>query len=622
MLILVLGVLAAGATVLWWPDRPLRPLAEEAGRQAAAPVAAPPEPQYVDDARCAECHAEIYETYRAHPMGRSMSPIGQVSDTPDVSPDAEAFTAGGLRYEIRRPGNELIHAETYLDEEGEPIATTALPIAYAVGSGERGRSYLVNRDDRLYLSPITWYAQRGHWDLSPGYEEHNSHFNRPVIAECLFCHTNRAHPVEGTLNTYEPPIFSGHAIGCQRCHGPGEAHIALQEGNAASDARETIVNPARLEPPLREAVCQQCHLSGTARVLRRGKTRDDFRPGMPLEDIVRIFVDAGGREGTAQFVGHVEQMHASRCFTASDGRLGCISCHDPHEAPAKEARVAFYRSRCLECHAEQGCTESLDLRSAAGDDNCMVCHMPAQDTEIRHTAITDHRILRRPSEEASSAAGNAADPAPGPLVPFHTAGESAELRRDTALALLRAEDSGSVSLDEPLRKRVALDLQEAVRRHPDDLAAWDGFGMAVWRLGDLPNALRCFEMVLRQSPREEFALLNAAVVSSALGRHDRALHYWQQAFEVNPWIVRYRAELARSLASLGRWAECEVLCRQTLEHFPGSHASHQLLVESLVAQGKETEASTELEAWIRFRPADPGRLRAWFEQHPLRRSRR
>ena len=29
-------------------------------------------------------------------------------------------------------------------------------------------------------------------------------------------------------------------------------------------------------------------------------------------------------------------MHESRCFRASRGKMGCISCHDPHELPDPE----------------------------------------------------------------------------------------------------------------------------------------------------------------------------------------------------------------------------------------------------------------------------------------------
>ena len=82
------------------------------------------------------------------------------------------------------------------------------------------------------------------------------------------------------MNRYEPPIFRGHAIGCERCHGPGELHSRRQD---LVDGRDlTIVNPRHLEPALRLAVCEQCHLLGDERVDRLGRGTFDYRPGLPI----------------------------------------------------------------------------------------------------------------------------------------------------------------------------------------------------------------------------------------------------------------------------------------------------------------------------------------------------
>ena len=179
-------------------------------------------------------------------------------------------------------------------------------------------------------------------------------------ANCLFCHANRAEPIERTLNRYREPIFAGEAIGCERCHGPGELHV--KQPGAEKGIDRSIVNPKHLEPALREAVCQQCHLQGQARVLRAGREVFDFRPGLPLELFYDTFVWHPGVPHDQKAVGHVEQMTESRCFEKSAGKLGCASCHDPHEKPSTAASANYYRQRCLNCHTEQSCSAPVNER--------------------------------------------------------------------------------------------------------------------------------------------------------------------------------------------------------------------------------------------------------------------
>jgi hypothetical protein len=159
-----------------------------------------------------------------------------------------------------------------------------------------------------------------------------------IQTECLFCHTNHLHLVAGTLNGYEPPIFEGHAIGCERCHGPGALHAKAGGQSAESDL--TIVNPADLALALRESVCQQCHLQVWFPFPRAGREWFDFRPGLPLHRFLAVFVRENGNRGKLEFVGQVEQMESSRCFRASQGQLGCILCHDPHRLPAPTTKAA------------------------------------------------------------------------------------------------------------------------------------------------------------------------------------------------------------------------------------------------------------------------------------------
>jgi predicted CXXCH cytochrome family protein len=114
-------------------------------------------------------------------------------------------------------------------------------------------------------------------------------------------------------------------------------------------------------------------------------------------------------------VGHVEQMHLSRCYQGSD-TLTCLTCHDPHGEPRPEDRTAYYRSVCLGCHRPEHCTVAPDRRARESPDNdCVHCHMPRSATEIPHLAFTHHRIG---VHDRTPAADGGPAPAGAELRPF------------------------------------------------------------------------------------------------------------------------------------------------------------------------------------------------------------
>jgi predicted CXXCH cytochrome family protein len=578
-----------------------------------------PDVAYVGDEVCASCHKSYAESYGHNPMSRSLRPV---ADAPaDTRPEGNPFKAMGLQYRIERRGGQVFHREVLVGPDGRDLAVTEAPVRYALGSGTRAVSYLIDHDGTLTQSPITWFEQTKSWDVSPGFKGAPDRFERPIQAACLFCHCNQAEPDADTRSAYREPIFRGYAIGCERCHGPGALHVRAQTGDpkgAAAGPDYTIVNPFHLKPALQEAVCAQCHLGGKERVLRRGRGAFDFRPGLPLESFLRVFAYPPTTAHGLRVAGHVEQLHASRCFQASAGKLGCTSCHDPHDVPAPEGKGAYYRARCLQCHKTQDCTEAPERRQAVKGDDCTACHMPREGTDISHVALTDHRIPRRPEPLHGSPAE--ADPLPAwRLLPFgqdRVDTSDPEMVRDWAVAVVSRAKS-RLQGDE-VQPQVGQDLEPllagAVEAHPDDLSARESLAICLAWQGQAGAALEVCEGTLAQAPRREQTLCDAGVIALKLGLVDRSLDYWRRALAVNPWSARYRFAVAQLLSVRGDWEGAAAELRRALA-LNGSHAlSRLLLVKYYLRKGEKGQARAELETALALHPPNEAQLRKQFAE--------
>jgi tetratricopeptide (TPR) repeat protein len=578
-----------------------------------------PEVRYVGDEVCIRCHREAADGYRKHPMARSLTPVARAD--PVERYDARAqnpFEATGFTYEIERSAGRLTHAEKRLDAKGRLVAELKADVQYALGSGTRGRSYLVDHDGFLFQSPISWYAGSNVWDLAPTYRTNNQHFNRPIPAECLFCHANRAESVDDSLNHFRTPVFQGYAIGCERCHGPGELHVRLRESDQPVDGvDDTIVNPERLTPELRESVCQQCHLQGVVRVVKQNRRLGDYRPGLSLNQFMSYFVLPPNQVDTKRAVGQVEQMYSSRCFQESGrkgAKLGCISCHDPHYYPDANEKVDYYRQRCLTCHTEKSCALEVVLRREKNSDNCIACHMPnVASSDIAHTAITDHRIVRRPDAKRD-ASEQTSGTDQYPIVPFNE--DSANLssddrQRDLGIALI---EFASKQPSPRWGQLAAPLLDQSLSRWPHDALAWESRGYAGVLQSRDQEALNAFEAALERAPNREKSLFGAALMATQVGRAEDGLKFWQRAIALNPWNWVYHDEIAKIYADRQEWKNAAEHCRHAVQLNIAAWDTRKLLVKCLLRLRQKTEAQREFEILLGYDPPDPEALRRWFAE--------
>jgi hypothetical protein len=582
---------------------------------------------FVGDEACVRCHREIAADFRRHPMGRSLA---RANEAPAREIGAEhaatAFEAGGLRYAVEHRNGRLIHSEERRDAQGAVVARCEAEIRYVLGSGTRGLSYLIDRDGYLFQSPIGWFADARRWDLSPGYARQNPHFERPIEPDCLGCHANRFDPIEGSINAYRQPIFNGLAIGCERCHGPGGLHVrnpGTTDGPIGHDL--TIVNPRNLEPALREAVCEQCHLRGAYRVERAGRRTTDYRPGLPLEDFLAVFVASSHQPGENPSVGHVEQMRASRCYNGSGGELGCISCHDPHRKPEPAQAALYYRDRCLDCHADQGCKlPPAERRTRTAVDSCVVCHMPRSPlSNIAHTAATDHRVPRRIGNEPAPKAGLVAR-TDVPIVLYHAERfdprDSTGRDRDLAVALAQIVPDAGAPLAKLLSRLAVPRLDAAIRARSNDLVAGEALATILAVQNRSAEALRAAKAVLTLEPNRERVLDLAMVLASRLHLRDDALEFGRRTLAVDPWVAKYYLSMAQVYSrgvdwrqAGGQWRPAIEACRTALRLDPTNLKARSLLIAGAVMTGDLTLARDEARTYLGFNPPDAEPLRRWLE---------
>lgn len=342
--------------------------------------------KYVGSEQCIECHRDQHESYL-----RTTHSIATTLTNLDLEADASEFVQDrtGIRYEVSHREGQLIHREVLRDVTGETLAVTEQPIVYTMGSGTHGKSYLYRVGEFWGQSPVTWFQETKHWGMSPGFDRpfHKS-FHRTIGTDCAFCHVGSID--RPTPNPYKFELVEA-TIGCERCHGPGELHVARYRANPnATGEDHTIVNPASLPRELGEAVCQQCHLQGIAKADVTGQDSWDFRPGLRLSDFrVDYQLRLDGQQ--MRIVGHVEQLHASKCYQ-QDRSLTCTTCHDPHNPVPEASRVDFQRQACLNCHADESCGKPLADRVQLAGNSCYECHMPKAPTNVTHAAFHNHRI--------------------------------------------------------------------------------------------------------------------------------------------------------------------------------------------------------------------------------------
>jgi Flp pilus assembly protein TadD len=517
---------------------------------------------YVGSKACYGCHSAIYRSFQKTDMGHSMSPASEWKI--DDLPAAATLSQPGTSHTYSVSHN----ASGWHQSETEPgVFSVEHQLEYTVGSGVNGFTFLIRRGDYLFQAPLSYYSRTGKWDFSPGYEQVDLGFSRVVPEECINCHAGRAAPLPNRPGAYADPAFQQLAIGCENCHGPGESHVKSLGKQAG-----TIVNPAKLTPRLGENICLNCHQAGDTRVAQPGKTYQDFHPGQWLFDTAVILKQPARttEQQDADLLEHFAAMQASRCFRASNGKLSCLTCHDPHLQPRQPEAVSYFRAKCLTCHSEQSCHLPLKVRAAQTPaDDCAGCHMPKRQVQqISHSALTNHRIPARAGEPLPVLSQAETD---GVVIVDPPARRAIQLSKIT---LLRAYEELALKSADYQRRYLDL-LNELSKTQPEDPFVQASLGHQAFAEDRSEEAVAHLKLALPLNNPGVFLELGQALAK--LGRGEESIEYLKKGIAMEPYNAVMQKTLILQYINAKSYADARILMEQYVAAFPEDSLMRTLL---------------------------------------------
>jgi predicted CXXCH cytochrome family protein len=599
---------------------------------------------YVDSAVCATCHAREWETYRLTGMARSFYQPGASNQIEDYSTNNTYYhKASDTYYSMHVRDGQYYQSQYQLGFDGKQTNPLEKRIDYIVGSGNHTRTYLSRTARNTLIElPLAWYAEKGgYWAMNPGYDrpDHEG-LRRRIDNSCMFCHN--AYPDMAGVALGAEAVFPARlpqGIDCQRCHGPGRAHVE------SAQKRGTIVNPARLEPARQAEVCLQCHLETTSFPLPNSLIRYErgpfsYRPGEPLADFKLLFDHAPGTGHSDNFeiASSAYQLDKSACTLKDGAKLTCTTCHNPHDIRHGAEAKQSYNAVCRDCHGAP-----FQQKVAAGTHtnaaDCVNCHMPKQRTDdVVHVVMTDHHIQRiKPSRDLLADIAErhetGKDAYRGEVVPYRMlAGGS----QDDELYLATAQVVEGSNLAAGIPR-----LAAAIRKYrPERADHYLALADALRSAGQCPQAVPVYEDSLRRvgSAAGGAALIEQklALCLAAEGQHLKAAETLLKAMEQLPDNAKLWTQLGLALVGQGKvqegiaafqkataldpdlaeawndlggvWLQngdavrAEPALRSAIRVLPNYAEAHNNLANLLSAADRFDEAKYHFEAALRYKP--------------------
>ena len=326
---------------------------------------------YVGSIACQKCHAEIYERWKSTPMAN-------VVRDPREHPDAilPNLATNNVSPKFAKEQVAFVYGSIWKQRYFTKIGDDYFP--------EPAQWDVINKAWRPYFVP-----KGGDW-WEPFYPPDN--MKRPTGPTCDGCHS-----VNYDIETHQVAEWN---VGCERCHGPGSAHVDHA-------IRENILNPARMDYVGASDTCIQCHSQGRPVTNPIGGKYYDwpvgYRVGLNLRDYWELEDHKLGEltfthfpDGTA----HKNRMQGNDFVQSVMYRRGvtCFDCHDVHGTKNYAQLRKPANEICLDCHgagSRNGPREATlaghtHHKDGSAGSQCVSCHMPKIEVTIPGVFVSAH----------------------------------------------------------------------------------------------------------------------------------------------------------------------------------------------------------------------------------------
>jgi predicted CXXCH cytochrome family protein len=347
---------------------------------------------YAPASSCLGCHAEQAKSWRDSDHDWAMRPANENSVLGDFS--GARFAEAGVEARFLRKGKEFfVHTE---GEDGKPANFRVLytfghyPLQqYLVAlSGGRLQALTVAWDNRAKAEGgQRWFSLYPGQRFAPNDPLHWTGRYQNWNAMCADCHsTNLLKNYDDKTDSFAS-TWHEQNVGCQGCHGPGQAHLdwtAKNKQRVSQASAKSFGLQVDFKAIGSQGLVEQCSYCHS----RRQSLGLGQQPGKPLLDAALpatlragIYHPDGQIDGEAYEYGSFTQ---SKMFVAG---VSCIDCHDPHSTRVKVEGNGL----CLQCHQEQPPARFPSLQAKRYDSpehhhhergsagaQCVNCHMPSK----------------------------------------------------------------------------------------------------------------------------------------------------------------------------------------------------------------------------------------------------